>query len=373
MDNKTAHTALFKLQEALLEQHIPFVSYQLPLQNETITLAQQYSLPEKINANSQLDDKTGFVLAAFNDSAESYFLTPDSQFNGDNFELSVIEEILNNNRFSHIEKPVIQVATTTHEQFTTQVNTAIEAMRKSAFQKVVLSKVRVEPLPQQFNAADFYEKLCQKYPHAFVYLLQIPTVGCWIGATPEPLLVISESVAQTVSLAGTQIAHGKELNQYQWTEKELEEQGIVTKYVGEILNQVGITDYKQNGPFNYQAANLIHLKTSFEFSKKETKNKLTELLHALHPTPSVGGLPKKPAETFILKTESHPRSYYTGYLGPVNINKKTNIFVNLRCLQLHTDTFVLYSGAGITAASIAENEWIETENKMLTMMNVLKS
>jgi isochorismate synthase EntC len=32
----------------------------------------------------------------------------------------------------------------------------------------------------------------------------------------------------------------------------------------------------------------------------------------------------------------------------------------------------LYSGAGITISSIAENEWIETDNKMLTMLNVMK-
>jgi isochorismate synthase len=71
--------------------------------------------------------------------------------------------------------------------------------------------------------------------------------------------------------------------------------------------------------------------------------------------------------------ENHQRTYYSGFLGPVNINLRTDIFVNLRCLQVFETEFVLYSGAGITTASVAENEWDETDNKMLTMLNVIRS
>jgi len=42
-------------------------------------------------------------------------------------------------------------------------------------------------------------------------------------------------------------------------------------------------------------------------------------------------------------------------------------------LQLFEKQFVLYSGAGITASSVAEKEWEETDNKMMTMMNVMKT
>jgi isochorismate synthase EntC len=33
----------------------------------------------------------------------------------------------------------------------------------------------------------------------------------------------------------------------------------------------------------------------------------------------------------------------------------------------------LYSGAGITSSSDPEKEWVETDNKMLTMMNVMRN
>ena len=237
----------------------------------------------------------------------------------------------------------------------------------------MLSKVRVEKLSDNFQPEAFFLQLCQKYPHAFVYIMQLPEVGSWVGATPEPLLTIENEYISTVSLAGTQLATEADIKSYRWNNKEIEEQGIVTNYVEQTLRSLQITNVTKNGPENYRAANLIHLKTAFEFSASELKNRLSMLLKALHPTPSVGGLPKTEAREFILTNEKHDRSYYTGFLGPVNINKKSNIFVNLRCLQLFDKQFVLYSGAGITPSSIAENEWTETDNKMMTMLNVMKS
>jgi isochorismate synthase len=102
-------------------------------------------------------------------------------------------------------------------------------------------------------------------------------------------------------------------------------------------------------------------------------NRLGDFLQTIHPTPSVGGLPKKEAFEFISTHEKHDRGYYTGFLGPLNIENKSQLFVNLRCMQLFEKEFVLYSGAGITAASVAEREWEETDNKMMTMLNVMKT
>ena len=207
--------------------------------------------------------------------------------------------------------------------------------------------------------------------HAFVYIIQLPQVGVWIGATPEPFLVIADDKVTTVSLAGTQLATDAEIGNYKWSKKEIEEQGIVTSYVEKTLRLFKIEHYTLKGPSNYKAANLIHLQTSFEFSLTDLDRNLGDFLNALHPTPSVGGLPKLAACDFILENEKHNRAYYTGFLGPINIEGKSNLFVNLRCLQLFKNQFALYSGAGITIASNAEKEWEETNNKMKTLMNVM--
>jgi isochorismate synthase len=374
-ENNT-YQQLSNLQKVCLKQNIPFVSYRLPLETEIITLVKHHSFPEKSDSLQDLDQKTGFIVSPFDETAEhgTFFLKPDCVFFSNEIEEIYIKKLSENNRFLSLEKlSENDLKTTTSEEFINNVNSAKIAMTDGKFHKVVLSKLRLENLPINFQPETFFLKLCSTYPHAFVYLIQIPGVGCWMGATPEPLLVIEDDHVKTVSLAGTQIATNEAIESYQWSSKEIEEQGIVTGFVENLLHSLNIQHIIKTGPENYQAANLIHLKTAFDFPQSELRNRFSDLLKALHPTPSVGGLPKAEAREFILANEKHDRSYYTGFLGPVNIENKTNIFVNLRCLQLFDKQFVLYSGAGITTSSVAENEWTETDNKMMTMMNVMNS
>ncbi len=336
-------------------------------------MVQYQSYPEKIDLMNPLEQKSGFIIAPFFRSTlhDSYILEPDNIFFSDKIDDEFIEHLSGSPDFLFPEMSQgKEIMTTPSEDFIQQVDDAKQAINNGEFFKVVLSKVRVEKLSSDFEASTFFFQLCEKYPHAFVSLVQLPEVGCWIGATPEPLLVMEGGRVKTVSLAGTQLATDAETDSYRWSEKEIEEQGIVTGYVEETLKSLDIENYTMTGPENYRAANLIHLRTSFEFV--ETGNRLGDLLNALHPTPSVGGLPKDKARNFILKNEKHDRAYYTGFLGPLNMDNKSHLFVNLRCLQLFQKQFVLYSGAGITASSVAENEWEETENKMMTMMNVMQ-
>ena len=87
------------------------------------------------------------------------------------------------------------------------------------------------------------------------------------------------------------------------------------------------------------------------------------MLDLLHPTSAVCGMPLEESKKFILANESHERSFYSGYLGPVNIQNETELFVNLRCAKVFKNKLRLFSGAGITDDSIPEKEWEETELK----------
>lgn len=371
--DKESYAALCKLQTVCLRQNIPFASYRLPLNREIITVVQHHSMPERLKSLNDLHEKTGFVVSPFTESPahETFFLQPDCVFFSNNIAEIYIDKLAANDRFIEIEKNKNTTKTTTSEEFIGNVNKAVSAMKAAEFQKVVLSKLRVEQLPDDFQPEQFFLTLCRKYPHAFVYIMQLPEVGCWIGATPEPLLTIENGTVKTVSLAGTQVGTELETEDYHWSSKEIEEQGIVTNFIEQTLRSLHIADITRLGPENYRAANLIHLKTAFEFPQAHIQNRFSDLLKALHPTPSVGGLPKDEARNFILTNEQHDRGYYTGFFGPVNINEKSAVYVNLRCLQLFDNNFVLYSGAGITSSSVAEKEWEETDNKMLTLMNVI--
>jgi len=369
-------TQLIKLQNTLLEQNIPFVSYRLPDKAEIITLIQHHSQPREIDIQNISTKNQGFIVSPFDESLgdKTFFLQPDCVFFSDDIDDIYIQELSGNHRYLSLEKQESEkIQTTTTKEYIQNVNDAVRAMRENQFRKVVLSKVRKESFPIDFQPEKFFLKLCDRYPRAMVYLLQMPGVGCWAGATPEPLITANMDVAQTVSLAGTQAYTGAVIDSYKWSDKELEEQAIVTGFVENTLKEQGVCEFTQTGPTNEQAANLIHLKTAFEFPARYLNKKLGAFLKAMHPTPSVGGLPKAEAKSFILDHENHRRAYYSGFLGPVNINERTDIFVNLRCMQVFEKEFVLYSGAGITTSSVAEKEWDETDNKMLTMLNVIRS
>ena len=96
-----------------------------------------------------------------------------------------------------------------------------------------------------------------------------------------------------------------------------------------------------------------------------------DLIEKLHPTPAVCGVPITKAQTFIHEHEGYERKYYTGFLGEYGINDTTDLFVNLRCMEINEKAINIYVGCGITAESNPTNEYIETENKSLTMRNIL--
>ena len=57
--------------------------------------------------------------------------------------------------------------------------------------------------------------------------------------------------------------------------------------------------------------------------------------------------------------------------GYNNEELKSDLFVNLRCMQIKDNQAHLYMGCGITKDSIPEKEWKESVNKSMTMKRVL--
>jgi isochorismate synthase len=87
------------------------------------------------------------------------------------------------------------------------------------------------------------------------------------------------------------------------------------------------------------------------------------MLDLLHPTSAVCGMPRKEAHEFLQENEGFDRSFFAGFLGPVNIEGETSIFVNLRTASFNGGRAILYAGAGVTEDSDPEKEWEETELK----------
>ena len=156
-----------------------------------------------------------------------------------------------------------------------------------------------------------------------------------------------------------------------WGQKEIEEQQMVSDHIEKKLDAFS-DDVKLDTTKSVKAGNLWHLKTKISASLSPNTN-VNEIIKVLHPTPAVCGIPVSQARAFILDNEGYDRAYYTGFLGDINLNSEDEIslFVNLRCMELTKNYATVFVGGGITASSNPEAEWIETQNKSQTMLNIL--
>jgi len=142
-------------------------------------------------------------------------------------------------------------------------------------------------------------------------------------------------------------------------------------FIENILKSFNINYLQKKGPYTKKAGNLIHLRTDFTLDFHQINGNLGELVQELHPTSAVCGYPKKESMEFILTLEKHNRRFYSGFLGPINMDERVLLFVNLRCMQVMDDRLILHIGAGITSDSVPEDEWAETEIKADTLLSII--
>ncbi len=329
--------------------------------------------------------KKGFIFCPY-DQGEKAFIRGDIHFSTsknkvdfrDDLDRIIIEKFRkSNSEVKRMRSEGPKVADTSEADFIQLVKRSISQIKEGRFQKVVPSKIKKVDIPSDFDIVENFQILTKAYPRAFVFYVSIPTIGCWMGATPETLIEIENgSLFRTVSLAGTQKYLDEMIpSDIAWTQKEIEEQAMVSRYIINCFKKIRLREFTEHGPKTVIAANLIHLKTVFEVDLKETGfyNLGTVMLNLLHPTSAVCGMPKENASSFLKTNEVHQRKYYSGFLGPVNNNDDTHLFVNLRCMEIFKHHAILYAGSGITEDSNPEKEWMETEMKCNTLLNVIKT
>lgn len=337
---------------------------------------------------SRPETKAGFVHADLHYNSETRHL---SQSKNPNIPTDRINKLLESmrqqiqNGFRAADLNFIandfydQVHQPRQTNFTELVEKSVQAISLGAFKKVVPSRCEFIPLTEKFNLADTFENLCSTYPHAFVSLLAVPGLGVWLGASPEILVhTFMQNDARffrTIALAGTQKLDEKNgIRNASWRIKEIEEQAMVSRYIINCFKKIRLREFDEDGPKTVTAGNLLHLRTDFTVNMDEVNfpELGSVMLKLLHPTSAVCGLPKEPSLQFLKENEAYKRELFAGFLGPVNIRDEVNVFVNLRCMQLARDGALLYAGAGVTADSDPEREWLETAMKMQTLQQVLK-
>jgi len=282
-----------------------------------------------------------------------------------------IEQI--DSEVNEISSDIVAKPSTNYQDFEGLVEQAVAEIEKGTIEKVVLSRFKDVEIVDGFSASDFFQAVCDAYPNAFCSLTQIPGEGIWIGASPELLISDNENYFKTAALAGTRKLQDNELlSELSWTQKEIEEQALVSRYIINCFKKIRLREFDEHGPKTVKAGGLAHLRTEFEvdYNEVQFEGLADQMLDLLHPTSAVCGMPLQAAKAFIENYEGYDRDYYAGFLGPVNFDGSTDLFVNLRCLNIAEKRVRFYAGAGITADSNAAKEKAETDLKMETLMSL---
>ena len=95
-----------------------------------------------------------------------------------------------------------------------------------------------------------------------------------------------------------------------------------------------------------------------------------QLLATLHPTPAVGGTPRRKALAYIRDHETFCRGWYAGACGLIS-EDVAEFAVAIRSVLLTPDALRLYAGAGIVAGSQPEAEWQELDDKLANLLSLL--
>ncbi len=365
---------------------IPIVSWQLPNDSTRLTLL-DLNFDENPTKREIETLPAGFLINPFEQThpPKPYFIKADIVITStkDGWDHSVdpsvaardldrLEQTLSAPASEMYEAPDTFDA---HEHYLDLVERSLGMIEKSQFQKVVLSRFEDHPLPADLDIYERFNRLCVQYPNALKYAFYLPGIGTWLGATPEELMTITDNrYFRTVALAGTQpFKDDDDLAEVAWKQKEIEEQAMVSRYIIECFKKIRLREFTEQGPRTAKAGNLAHLKTEFFVDMTDTNSPLlgTTMLELLHPTSAVCGMPLDASLRFIRENEGYQRQFYAGFLGPVNFENNTSLFVNLRCMQLLKEKGRFYAGAGITKGSKPEKELEETLLKLQTMKNVM--
>ncbi|WP_297764288.1 chorismate-binding protein [uncultured Muriicola sp.] len=335
------------------QNKLPGVLYRNPKEDTVQAIFQNDSSLQEVTDFTE----SGFVFGPYLDDTLPVLIKADSK-------LSAI--------FKTDEKHIISQnilfneSVSEENRYNKLVEDAVRSITLGVLKKVVLSR-KLEVATKR-RPMEIFQRLLNRYPNAFCYYWYHPSVGTWVGATPEILMRQRGKKFSTVALAGT--LQESEHPIPVWGAKEKEEQQMVTTYIETVLADQ-VEKMQRSDVETVKAGNLWHLKTTIR--GEALPGKTRSIMRSLHPTPAVCGMPLKAARSFILKHENYPRRYYTGYLGEINLGleRDTRLFVNLRCMELIDQKAVIYVGGGITEDSDPALEWEETVAKSKTMLQVV--
>ena len=257
-----------------------------------------------------------------------------------------------------------------------RVSQAVERIKNGELEKVVLARDLNVSSDKAIEAQTLIQRLESEYPTTWVFLVEK-----LLGATPELLVRLSKSLVTSRVLAGTIRKTGDEAKDLALaatlakSSKDLEAHEYAVRSVADALAPYCSSTNVPEAPFVLHLSNVMHLATDVTGVVNDSANPVDmfTVIKALHPSAAVCGTPTDSARGVIAEIEGMNRGRYAGPVGWIDARGDGEVGIALRCGQLNDDATAirLFAGCGIVAGSNPEEEFAESQAKLLPMRTAL--
>lgn len=256
------------------------------------------------------------------------------------------------------------------------ITEATRRIHAGKLNKVVLSRVCDIDFQDSIDPVRVIENLDARYPDCYRFLLEVEPGHAFFGATPELMAEVHDSNLHTMALAGSRgrgatpeedDALAQEMLD---SPKDRQEHAFVVSAVRERVRPYAKTLDVPDQPQIYRLQNIQHLYTPVR-AELETHFDVLDLVGELHPTPALGGSPRRAALEAIDQLETEERGWYAAPVGWVDANGDGVFAVAIRSAVSAGNRARLYAGVGVVAESDPDKEWEETGWKFKPLLTAL--
>ena len=261
-------------------------------------------------------------------------------------------------------------------RFENSVAEVLDRIRAGKYDKIVLSRAIDVSSEVPLKPLDALNRLRNDYGSCYAFSVANGDGKSFIGATPERLVAVENAALRTEALAGS-APRGRTAREdaafaqaLLGSGKEGHEHRVVVDSIVRRLQALGMTPEVAHRPELFQLQNVQHLRSPIHAKIPEGIH-LLDIVAALHPTPAVGGAPRKAAVPDIRGFEPFERGLFTGAVGWFDARGCGEFAVAIRSALINGNTARVFAGSGIVEGSDPLKEKEETDLKLSAMLDRL--
>lgn len=254
----------------------------------------------------------------------------------------------------------------------------VELAKKHCQRGDVFQLVLSRRFSQSFKGDEFnvYRALRSINPSPYLFFFDYGDFKIF-GSSPEAQLIVKDGKAEIHPIAGTYKRTGNDEQDAELAKKLAQDEKENSEHV--MLVDLARNDLSRNGNLvnveTYREvqyfSHVIHLVSKVTGMKKDDVSTL-KIVADTFPAGTLSGAPKHMAMQLIEKYEKTNRGYYGGAIGFMDFKGNFNHAIMIRTFLSKNHELHFQAGAGLVAASNAEDELQETYNKLGALNKALE-